>query len=45
MRHSYPINRKETFYYKYIEPVLKAIAMSAIVAFIVLICLTAAGKI
>jgi len=45
MKHLYPIDRKQTYYYKHVEPVLKTVAVSAIIGFAILILLTLAGKI
>jgi hypothetical protein len=45
MKHLYPVNRKETFYYKHAEPVLKVVAVSAMLGFLTLLCLSFAGKI
>ena len=44
MKQPYPINRKETYYYKHVEPVLKAVAVSAMIGFLILLLLAAIGK-
>ena len=44
MRHLYPIDRKQTFYYKHVEPVLKGLAVLAIIGFLTAICLTLTGN-
>ncbi len=45
MRHPYPIDRRDTFYAKHVEPVLKFLAMTAMFGFFVLLCLALSGRI